>query len=171
MKSPHVITEVPLDLSDDGRDRIALEGVAPVRVVTVDRLHQSQRGDLGQILDALAPAAVLAGDALRHGQPRPDDLVTQGLPLGPVGKTGQVDECRGTVGGVMADMSLRGGLGAHGDDNSLRGLLNEQNTMGTNSRLPVTHPPYGANAPTDAPPVRSTTMDFPTNWPGKPITE
>ncbi len=159
VQRPHVVTEVALDLAGDRRYGVGLEGVAARRVVVVDGLDETEGGHLVQVLQGLAPAAETDGDPLGHGQPGLDQLVAQGLALGPLGQPRETFERRGGVGGVVVGVRS----GAAGDTHDAH--LPEQVPNGQTpweARTRTSRQAPGARAaPTDVPPVRSTSRPIP----------
>ncbi|MBD0741581.1 hypothetical protein BG418_08785 [Streptomyces sp. CBMA152] len=101
VQGPHVVAEVPFELTGDGRHGEALERGPALRVVAVDGLHQAERRDLAQVLDGLAPVAEPTGQPLGHRQPGPDQLLPQCLAFGPVGQGDEAGEGGRGVGGVV----------------------------------------------------------------------
>lgn len=75
VQAPAPVAEVLLELAEHGRHQIAEERFASPRVEAVDRLHQSQSGDLTQILGRLSTLPVAAGEAGHERQVDTDDLV------------------------------------------------------------------------------------------------
>ena len=53
-----------------------------LEVEPVDRLDQPDRGDLGQVVEPLAPVAEPAGQVLDQGQVQLDQLAADAQPLG-----------------------------------------------------------------------------------------
>ncbi|MDW6057806.1 hypothetical protein SAZ11_06780 [Streptomyces sp. FXJ1.4098] len=83
--------------------------MAEIGIVAVDRLHQGERGDLGEVFHILALIAETQRQAFCHGQPRTDDRLTQGVALRPRRKPGKASEVTVGVGSVvMAPVASRG---------------------------------------------------------------
>src|SRR5262245_23797980 len=74
---PALIPEVPTDLPDDGRRRIASELTSAGRVVAVHRIDQSDHGDLGQVVNRLTAIAEPTSQALRESEVVLDGLTPQ----------------------------------------------------------------------------------------------
>jgi hypothetical protein len=83
--APSVVAEVAFQLADDGWHRVRAEGDTYLGVVTVDRLHQSQGGDLVQIRCRLAASTEPAGKPSGLRQADLDGPATQIGPLGVAG--------------------------------------------------------------------------------------
>lgn len=114
VQSPHVVTEVALDLAGDRRHRVTLEGVAELGVVAVDGLDQSERRDLAQVLGTLAAVAEAAREPFGHRQPGLDDLGTECVAPLSRGEGREPAECLPGVGGVVVRMVRRARLSSHG---------------------------------------------------------
>src|SRR5260370_27429817 len=67
---PALVTEMPLDLPDDGRRGVGGELDAPAEIEPVDGLDQPDRGHLGQVVEPLAAVPEPARQVLdqRQGQ-------------------------------------------------------------------------------------------------------
>jgi hypothetical protein len=84
--APGRIPEMAFERTDDGRDRVGGERHRPVRVVPVDGVDQSERGDLEEVVQRLTTAAVPAGQT--SGQ-RQRGLDTAGPQCNPAEVTGR----------------------------------------------------------------------------------
>jgi len=80
---PRVVAEVALELAGDGDHGVRGER-APLGVVPIHGLHEAEPGHLLEVLDALAPAAVAAGQPPGDRQRVPDEIVAQPAPRGAV---------------------------------------------------------------------------------------
>ncbi|GHB46434.1 hypothetical protein GCM10010331_37390 [Streptomyces xanthochromogenes] len=161
MKGPHVVAEVPLDLTGDGGHGVTLEGGTAARVVPVDGLDESERRDLTEVLKGLAPVPEAAGEALGHGQPGADEVLAQGVPFGPVRQCREAFEGGRGPGRVVVRVPVvrRAGVGTHMRSSSLErcgGWLSPGSL-----RPGVVARPERTAAPTDVPPVRSTEFACP----------
>ncbi|CAL9622435.1 hypothetical protein SUDANB132_05902 [Streptomyces sp. enrichment culture] len=138
------VAQVPAQLTGDLGQRVRQEGVAPRGVVAVDGLDQSHGGDLREIVELLAVVPEPAGDAPRHGQQQPDEVVPQGGPARSRGLRGElaqqrVELLRGRLGhGAPAHPAVVGcWCGGHGPL-GVSGLLG---TACGSGRPPVTGEP------------------------------
>ena len=69
------VAEVALDLAQDGRRRVAREGVAEGRIEALDRLDQPQACDLVEILGRLGTPRVAVGEAAGERHEAVDQLL------------------------------------------------------------------------------------------------
>ncbi len=74
---PDVIAEVPAQLAEDRRHRVRRKGLSSLRVEPVDRLDQSQPGDLDQVVERLGLAPVAHGERARQRHEPRDHLLAQ----------------------------------------------------------------------------------------------
>jgi hypothetical protein len=77
---------MPFERTDDRRDGVAGERCEPVRVVAVDRFDQCQRGDLREVVGALASAGVALRQPVGQRQVRFDRPCTQRFPIRMTGR-------------------------------------------------------------------------------------
>ena len=70
---PRAIAEVALDLAQDRRHRIAREGDLALEVEAVDRLDQTEAGDLEEVVEGLLGALVAARELARERQEALDE--------------------------------------------------------------------------------------------------
>lgn len=114
---PALVTEVPFDLADDGRRGVGGELDPALVVEAVHRLDQADGGDLGQVVQRLAPVAEPPGQVLDQRDVHPHQLVAQLDALrGAVGQRGQPDEQRAGRLPVRCARAVRGRgrrLGGH----------------------------------------------------------
>src|SRR3954470_24287900 len=75
---PALVTEMTLELAEDGRDRERRERCLSCGVEALDRLQQSQRGDLDQVVERLSGALVAAGELPRERQEALDERLARG---------------------------------------------------------------------------------------------
>ena len=84
LDAPALVAEVPADLADDGRRRVAGELAAARRVITVHGVDQADHRDLGQVVDGLSPVAEAPGQTSGEGDVVLDRLGAELRPLGRV---------------------------------------------------------------------------------------
>jgi hypothetical protein len=75
---PARVSEVALQLAEDGRHGVGREGRAAGRVEAVDRLHEADRGDLHEVVERLVGPLVAACQLARQGQEALDQLLARG---------------------------------------------------------------------------------------------
>ena len=75
---PDAVAEVALQLAEDRRRGEGGEGDAALGVEAVDRVEQAEVGDLEQVVEGLAGAAVAQGQALGEGHVAPHQLLAHG---------------------------------------------------------------------------------------------
>jgi hypothetical protein len=78
---------VPADLTHDRRHRERDEFRAVLGIETVDGVHQTEAGDLHEVIMIFAAAAESAGDVLGEWQTPRDHLVAEPFALGGSGFT------------------------------------------------------------------------------------
>lgn len=78
---PAVIAEVPTHLAHHRGDGERQETAALFGVEAVDRIDQTQSGDLTQVLEVLTAPVIVARDVLRQRQAAFDDRVAMTLML------------------------------------------------------------------------------------------
>jgi len=81
---PRLVAEVPADLPDDGRHRIAREVDAAIDVEPVDRLDEADRSDLNEILERLAAPGIPQRERADERHELDERLVPGGLVAVPV---------------------------------------------------------------------------------------
>jgi hypothetical protein len=79
----------------------------------VDRLDETECGDLVEVFEGFAAPLEADGDALRHGEPDPDQFVAERLALRPLGQPREPLEVGGGVGGVVMRVLLRSAGDGH----------------------------------------------------------
>jgi hypothetical protein len=72
---PRVVAEVAFDLAQDGRHRIARERDPALGVEPIDRLDESQAGDLEEVVEGLLSPLVAGGELARERQEALDQHV------------------------------------------------------------------------------------------------
>ncbi len=75
---PDSVAEVALELAEDRRRGKGGEGDAALGVEAIDRVEQAEVGDLEQIVEGLAGAAVAQGKPLGKGHVAPHQLLANG---------------------------------------------------------------------------------------------
>jgi hypothetical protein len=78
VECPRLVTEVPSNLAHDRRHGIGRQLDPAVEVETVDRLDQTDRADLDEVLDLLAAARVARGQRPHERQHLLDETITSG---------------------------------------------------------------------------------------------
>ena len=111
---PALVAEVPLDLADDGRCRVRRELDAAVEVEPVDRLDQSDRCDLDQVVKRLAAVAKPPCEVLDERQVHLDQRVAN-LPVTDVVVGGTAELCEQLFGA----RAVSGALVPLGDDRNV----------------------------------------------------
>src|SRR4051812_24395914 len=76
---PGLVTEVALDLTQDGGRRVGREAHLAIEIEAVDRLHDPDAGDLHEVVDRLAAAGVAPGEGAGQWQHLLGELVAGGL--------------------------------------------------------------------------------------------
>src|SRR4051794_11287617 len=70
---------MPLELADDGRDRVGREGVPAAGVEPVDGLHEAEARDLDEVVVGLPRAHIAGGELSRERQKSLDQLIPGAL--------------------------------------------------------------------------------------------